>query len=124
MDQCISSCRTSIFPHSTQWKNGASVLHSWQSHLSNTSLDDLLLLKTQAIPLDQFNPDPSIDLRWPAKSRRPFQKEYKLRLSDTSPSTSASQSLEDESEEDILQCWDELMDTTTTPDDSTSDRRF
>ena len=37
---------------------------------------------------------------------------YKPRRSGNSPSTSTSQ--EDESEEDILECWDELMDTGTT----------
>ena len=55
------------------------------------------------------------DLWWSAKSRRPSQKdrrEYRPRRSGNSPSTSTSQ--EDESEEDILECWDELMDTSTT----------
>jgi len=61
-----------------------------RSRLTNESLDDLLLLKSDKVPLTSFNADPSIDLWWSAKARRPSQKErkeYRPRRSDC-PSTS------------------------------------
>ena len=48
-----------------------------RSCLKNQSLDDLLLLKSDKIPLASFIPDQSIDLWWSAKARRPSQKERK-----------------------------------------------
>ena len=41
------------------------------SRLNNKSLDDLLLLNSTRIPIASFEPDPSIDLWWSAKARRP-----------------------------------------------------
>ncbi len=43
------------------------------SCLTNESRDDLLLLKSNNTPLASFNADPSIDLWWSAKARRPAQ---------------------------------------------------
>ena len=43
-----------------------------RSRLTNDSLHDLLLLKTQAT-LEKFNADQSIDLWWSAKSRREYR---------------------------------------------------
>ena len=57
--------------------------------LSNEILNDLLLLNSEKIPLDKFDPNPAIDLWWSAKARRPSQKSrklYKPRKSDQ-PST-------------------------------------
>ena len=63
-----------------------------RSRLNNESLDDLLLLNSTRIPIASFNPDPSINLWWSAKARRPSQKErkeYRPRSSDLpGPSTS------------------------------------
>lgn len=86
-----------------------------RTRLSNQSLDDLLLLNSGKIPIVSFNPDPSIDLWWSAKARRPSQKErkeYRPRSSDR-PSSSLEIDQEDsESEvEDMLDCWDGLMDS-------------
>ena len=56
-----------------------------RSRLTNKSLDNLLLLKSDKIPLSCFNADPSIDLWLAAKGRRPSQKkkkEYQPRRSD------------------------------------------
>ena len=80
-----------------------------RSRLTNQSLDDLLLLKSDKIPLADFRPDPSIDLWWSAKARRTSQKErkgYKPRSSDR-PSTSYTQDSESEPE-DMLERWDGL----------------
>ena len=41
------------------------------SRLTNESLDDLLVLKSGSTPLAAFNANPSIDLWWSAKARRP-----------------------------------------------------
>ena len=57
--------------------------------LSNDSLDDLLLLTSDLIPLHEFCPDAAIDQWWKAKVRRPNQrprKVYKQRSSSTSTS--------------------------------------
>ena len=63
-----------------------------RSRFNNESLDDLLLLNSTRIPIASFDPDPSIDLWWSAKARRPSQKErkeYRPRSSDLpGPSTS------------------------------------
>ena len=83
-----------------------------RSCLTNESLDDLQLLKSDKTPLSNFNPDPSIDLWLSAKSRRQSQKkrkEYRQRRSD---GPSSSQALEDSSDsepEDTLRLWDKLI---------------
>ena len=85
-----------------------------RSRLSNESLDDLMLLNSNKIALDEFDPNPAIDLWWSTKMRRPSQKtrkQYKARKSD-SQSTSASNIEESESEpetQNILDDWDDLM---------------
>ena len=62
--------------------------------LNNDTLDDLLVLNSDKVPLTQFNPDKSIDLWWAAKTRRPNQssrKEY-TRHQSSGPSTSTDES--------------------------------
>ena len=90
-----------------------------RSRLKNQSLDDLLLLKSDKIPLASFNPDQSIDLWWSAKARRPSQKErkeYRQRSCDCL-STSNLQDSETETEpEDMLECWDKMMNTDSDSD--------
>ena len=44
-----------------------------RSLLSNESLDDLLLLNTDKVPLSSFNPERAIELWWNDKTRRPNQ---------------------------------------------------
>ena len=58
------------------------------SHLTNESLDDLLLLKSGSTPYASFSADASIDLRWSANSRRPSQKGRKEYRPRSIPSTS------------------------------------
>lgn len=67
-------------------------------------------MKSGSTPLATFNADPSIDLWWSAKARRPSQterKEYRPRSSNR-PSTSRVQDDSSESE-DMLERWDEMM---------------
>ena len=49
-----------------------------RSRLANESLNDLLVLKSGSTPLATFNADPSIDLWWSAKARRPSQTERRV----------------------------------------------
>ena len=91
-----------------------------RTRLTNQSLDNLLLLLSNKISLKDFNPDPSIDLWWSAKRRRLVQKErkqYKPRDTDQ-PSTSAQVHESDSEPEDILEYWDELMNS---DEDSSND---
>ena len=71
-----------------------------------------MLLSNKA-PLQNFNPDASIDHWWSAKRRRLSQRErkkYKPRGTD-GPSTSAQISAQhsESEQEDMLEYWDELM---------------
>ena len=89
-----------------------------RSLLSNDTLDDLLLLNSDKIPLDKFDPNPAIDLWWSAKTRRPSQKsrkQYKPRLSDQ-PSTSEITDPEDSEPGDALGDWDDLVQSSGTED--------
>ena len=46
-----------------------------RTSLNNDTLDDLLAINADEIPLTQFDPDKSIDLWWSTKTRRPNQHE-------------------------------------------------
>ena len=87
------------------------------SCLSSQTLDDLLLIKNNEIPLSKFSPDPCIDLWWQAKIRRPAQKErkkYKPRQSESTGQSSTSGDIsepDDEVSENVLECWDNLFDS-------------
>ena len=48
-----------------------------RSSLGNNTLKDLLMLNTNGIFMENFNPDPCIELWWQAKTRRPDQKKRK-----------------------------------------------
>lgn len=92
-----------------------------RSCLTNESLDDLLLLKTSGITLTGFFADPSIDLWWSDKTRRPSQKKRKKYKSQSYPDKSTSKEEDEASgesgDENMLEEWDELM----CNDDSDSD---
>lgn len=81
------------------------------SRLSNQTLDDLLLLNCDKIPLDKFDPKPGIDCWWSAKTRRPSQKsrkQYKPRRNDE-PSTSETVNSDQSEPGDALSDWDDLF---------------
>ena len=85
-----------------------------RASLSNSTLDDLLVLNADKLPLQDFNPDPSIDLWWNAKTRRLNQKprkEYKKRSSQSKEKNKSDG--EDTEETDtstvLLNDWDEWM---------------
>ena len=96
-----------------------------RSRLTNESLDDQLVVKCDKIPLANFDPNPSIDLWWSAKNRRPSQKKRKQYNVRRSKHTLASQQEPDsetnsgsESEPEImLDCWDAIMNSETGVDD-------
>lgn len=85
--------------------------------LSNQALQDLLILNSSKLPLQDFTPHSAITLRWEGKQRRPNQsqrKKYKPRKTSSS-SSAQSESLEtaSDTEEDtqvsFLDDWDELF---------------
>ena len=93
-----------------------------RTSLTNESLDDLLLLTSDSVPLKNFCPDDAIDLWWKDKVRRPHQrsrKQYKKRTpstsSDLTVNESTDSSSQSESEEDsddgtdLLGDWDDWM---------------
>ena len=49
-----------------------------RSSLGNDTLKDLLTLNTDGRSMENFNPDPYIDLWWQAKIRTPDQKKRKV----------------------------------------------
>lgn len=81
-----------------------------RSRLSNRSLDDLLLLNTPAVPLSSFNPDPSINLWWSDKTRRPSQslKQHTSGTRHEFELTSVPESA-DGTDELLLDDWDSLL---------------
>ena len=83
-----------------------------RSLLTNESLNDLLLLNSDKIPLALFDPNPSIDLWWSAKSQRPSQKprkQYKRRSIGLSATPAADSEETEDSETDVLNDWDDLI---------------
>ena len=95
-----------------------------RTRLTNESLDDLMLLRSEKVPLASFNAGQSIDLWWAAKGRRPYQrkrKKYKTRGRIDGQSTSEaaqdeSESSEESEPEGILECWDYYMMNNTESD--------
>ena len=99
-----------------------------RSLLSSESLDDILLLNTDKIPLSSFNSETAIELWWSDKTRRPNQhkrKAYKKRhQSKTEPKViildsdhsdvsdveeSPGSSSDDDTGSDLLEEWDHLF---------------
>ena len=84
-----------------------------RASLSNSTLDDLLVLNADKIPVQDFNPDPSIDLWWNAKTRRLNQKprkEYKKRSSQSKEKdNSDGEDTETDTSTVLLNDWDEWM---------------
>ena len=67
-----------------------------RSQLSNDSLDDLMVINAEHVPLKEFNPDQSIKLWWDAKLRRPNQsvrKPYTKHISTTTTSSTDDDSV-------------------------------
>ena len=109
-----------------------------RSTLSNESLDNLLVLNSEKIPLQKFNPDHSIDMWWDSKRRRPQQKARKKYAkwfsvqSSTDSSGAATTSdtcdlMDSEAESDsdslqnILDDWDNWIHESELSSDSDSD---
>ena len=96
-----------------------------QTWLTNESLDDLLVLNSDKVPLPMFDPNPSIDLWWSEKTRQPSQtarKQKSARGEANQPSTSQAANCEEMNSEsdtepdDILHDWDNLKSGTDSED--------
>ena len=82
-----------------------------RSSLGNDTLKDLLTLNTDGRSMENFSPDPCIDLWWQAKTRRPDQKKrkvYKKRAEETIESETDSSS--DDDDTFLLDDWDNWLD--------------
>ena len=92
--------------------------------LSNDTLDDLLILNTDRVPLQDFNPGAAIDLWWKSKIRRlnqPPRKQYAKHqdAAKNSREIETDHESEDEAGESVLlNDWDEWLNTS---DDDLSD---
>ena len=85
-----------------------------RSSLSNDTLDDLLALTVDPIPLKSFNPDASIELWWKDKLRRPNQqprKAYEKRSGQSSATIDITGDEETPEIELTLDDWDKWMRT-------------
>lgn len=71
--------------------------------LTNQSLDNLLLLLSKKISLQDFNPDQSIDLWWSARRKKAVQ------ISGSDQTSTPAQADSHTELEDMFHCWDELM---------------
>ena len=92
-----------------------------RSVLGNNTLDDLLVLNTDHIPLKEFDPDRSIRLWWTSKKRRVIQgprKEYQRKSRDQDDTSSIdsqsltvvdTQSLGTSTTSVLLDDWDVFM---------------
>ena len=79
--------------------------------LNNDTLDDLLTLNTNKVPIQDFNPGAAIDLWWKAKTRRPCQQQSKKYASQDAarPNQSDVESREEVCDSILLDDWDELL---------------
>ena len=83
---------------------------SKRSSLGHDSLNDLLTLNTDKVPLQEFSPEAAIDLWWDAKTRKPShgpRKQYKKRTphgqaSDAPTSDTESEEGEEEAGDKLL----------------------
>ena len=84
-----------------------------RSSLGNDTLKDLLMLNTDGISMDNFNPDPSIDLWWKAKTRQPDQKKRKKYKKRSAGQTELEIESSDQSDGTfLLDDWDNWLDPT------------
>lgn len=94
-----------------------------RTQLSNQTLDDLLIVATSGVPLEEFNSNHAIDLWWKDKLRRPnqsprapYKKQQKVMAPSTSSDTRESEHVSDaelnsDAESDsLLQSWDSWID--------------
>ena len=91
-----------------------------RTRLGNETVNDLLGLTTEQIPLSKFSPDSSIDLWWSSKTRRPNQKQ---RTHYSKRGTNQTSDMEEDSDNDtsILDDWDKLMVNDSSDSESESD---
>ena len=91
-----------------------------RTQLSNDTLDDLTMVASNNVPLQDFSPDDAIDLWWREKVRRPNQsqrKAYKKRTVDVIDLDSDS-----DEEKSLLDNWDELLESEPSEEESSTDQ--
>ena len=80
--------------------------------MSNDSLDDLLLLTLNEVPLNRFSPDAVIDLDKQCRPNQQKQKYKQRKHSSASPQVETSSSESDEEDQhNLLSDWDSWMAT-------------
>ena len=78
--------------------------------LGNDTLKDLLTLNTDGTSMENFNPDPCIDLWWQAKIQRPDQKKRKRYKKQTGQNVeSETESSSDDDDTFLLDDWDNWL---------------
>ena len=77
-----------------------------RASLSNETLNNLLIINTDPVPFEDFNPDPAIQMWWDDKVRRTNQKH---RSSSTGGEGSTSQVPSDSIDDITLDDWDEWI---------------
>ena len=81
-----------------------------RSSLGNSSLRDILTANTDGISMKDFDPDPSIELWWKDKVRRPDQKRRKVYKKQKVPhGNDAEDTTSDDNEAFILDDWDDWL---------------
>ena len=89
-----------------------------RSSLGNATLNDLLVLNVDKLPLQEFSPEAAIDLWWDSKTRKPShgpRKQYKKRIPCAQASEAPNSDSTEEDEEDklLLDDWDTWMQDNT-----------
>ena len=92
-----------------------------RSSLGNATLNDLLVLNVDKLPLQEFSPEAAIDLWWDSKTRKPShgpRKQYKKRIpcaqaSEAPNSDSTEEEEEEEEDKLLLDDWDTWMQDNT-----------
>ena len=80
-----------------------------RSSLGNETLKDLLMLNTDGTSMENFNPDPCIDLWWQAKTRRPDQKKRK-KYNKREGCESETENSSSDDDTFLLDDWDNWLD--------------
>ena len=91
-----------------------------RTQLSNDRLNDLTMVASNNVPLQDFRPDDAIILWWREKVQRPNQsqcKAYKKRRVDVIDLDSDS-----DEEKSLLDNWDELLESESSEEESSTDQ--
>ena len=80
-----------------------------RSQMGNDTLDDLLAINIDRVPMNEFNPDPCINRWWEAKHRRPIQKSRKPYITGSSGKDKEANDVSSSDDETfLLDDWDDF----------------